>query len=66
MTKEEALQKIKELEEYIKNIDQPVGYENVEIYLMSCEEYDKYKQKFYKIQSWMVSIFTPLDNRNRG
>ena len=49
MTKEEAVQKIKELEEYIKNINQSVGYGDDEIFLLSSEEYDRYKQNIPKI-----------------
>lgn len=42
MTKEQALDKIKELEEYIKELDMPkFGYKDDDIFLLSKEEYKK-------------------------
>lgn len=42
MTKEEALAKIKELQEFVDKCDEEVGFEDDEIFLLSEKEYDKY------------------------
>lgn len=47
MTKEEALKKIAELESYIKQLD-----EQDEIFLLSVEEYEKYKDVIPKFSCW--------------
>lgn len=58
MTKQEALDKIKELEEYIKKMDEEVGFEDDDIFLLSKDEYRKYESKIPSIGScswWLRS-----------
>ena len=44
MTKEEALRKLIELEDYIKKLDEEkIGYKEDKLFLLSIEEYEKYK-----------------------
>jgi len=52
MTKEEALNKIKELEKYVKELDKPVGYKDDEIFLLSIEEYERYMTNIPIINTW--------------
>lgn len=57
MTKQEALEKIKELENYIKELDEQVGFEDDEIFLLSKEEYEKYKDEipYHSVWWWLRS-----------
>lgn len=63
MTREEALEKIKELEVYIKELDEKVGFEDDELFLLSVDDYNKYKNDIPYIHAewWLrskVSRFT--------
>lgn len=57
MTKEEALNKIKELENYIKTYDEKIGFEDDVLFLLSWEEYEKYKEMipYIGISWWLRS-----------
>lgn len=58
MTREEALRNIKELEEYIKKLDKAVGYKEDKMFLLSEEEYEKYKDVIPKCRtSWWLRSF---------
>lgn len=53
MTKQEALNKIKELEDYIKELDDnDVGFKDDEIFLLSAEEYEMYKDEIPHINTY--------------
>ena len=52
MTREEALKQIEELKKYIEEMDTKVGYKDDEIFLLSVEEYEKYKDEIPKIKKW--------------
>lgn len=49
MTRKEALEKINELEEYIEKLDATVGDE---IFLLSVEEYEKYRYDIPQFNAW--------------
>ena len=52
MTKQEALNKIKELEQYVNEMDNKVRFEDDEIFLLSIEEYEKYKDRIPHVVCW--------------
>lgn len=55
MTREEALKKIKELEAFIKECDSKEGFEDDEIFLLSEEEYEKYREVIPQVkQHWWL------------
>lgn len=58
MTRQEALDKIKELEEYIENLDKEVGYKEDKLFLLSTEEYENYKRVIpeCRIAWWLRSL----------
>lgn len=62
MTREEAICKIKELEEYIKSLEENIGFENDELFLLSIEEYERYKDNIPLIKIWWW-LRSPGDNR---
>lgn len=52
MTKQEALDKIKELEKFIKDLDESIGFDDDKIFLLSIEEYKKYIDKIPHMTTW--------------
>lgn len=65
MTKEQALDKIKELEEYIKELDMPkFGYKDDDIFLLSKEEYKKVRVDIPKYDCCRWWLRSPGDGVN--
>lgn len=52
MTKQEALDKIKELEKFIKDLDESIGFDDDKIFLLSIEEYKKYIDEIPHMTTW--------------
>ena len=55
MTREEALKNLKELEDYIKKLDEATGYKEDKIFLLSKKEYKKYENVIPRCKtSWWL------------
>lgn len=55
MTKAEALKNIRELEDYIKKLDETAGYKDDELFLLSKKEYKKYENVIPKCRvTWWL------------
>ena len=57
MTREEALIKLKELEDYIKKLNEAIGYKEDKLFLLSKKEYRKYENVIpeCRISWWLRS-----------
>lgn len=63
MTKQEALNKIRELENYIKELNNKIGFEDDKIFLLSIEEYKRYRKKIPSIRTfWWLRSPSTYDN----
>lgn len=52
MTREEIVTKIAELNKQLEELDRKIGFENDEIFLLSIEEYKRYKGDIPELKTW--------------